>query len=148
MYCKYRSENDGGVNSDPAVRKFIEYYTVPIPSKDSQQLVNSQCHKNGGDCSLIAEGWKYGVGGTMFASEPGRLMGKFVLSVLNPASHDGLRGVRVILQRVPMRSSKVEMVTQASSAVLHTLNVKMLQLESPPLAPVQWQRMASIVVRK
>jgi dienelactone hydrolase len=140
------SENDGGVNSDPAVRKFIEYYTVPIPGKDSKRMVNSQCHKNEEGCSSMADEWKYGVGGTMFSSEPGRLMGHFVLTVINPSSHDGLRGVRVILQHIPMRISKVEIVIQTSSAVLQTSNVKMLQLESSPLAPVQWQRMTSIMI--
>lgn len=126
------------------MRKFVEYYTVP--TKDGGQSVDRQCHKDGEECALDSEGSKYRTGSALFASEPGRQVGRFVLSVFNPASHHGLRGVRVILQRIPMRSSKVDMEIHYKSAVLYTSNVKMLQLQSPSVAPIPWEQINDIVV--
>ena len=138
-----RSENDGGVNSDPVVRKFVEYFTVP--HKDGWQ--NRQCYKNK-DCVTDSRESKYsGSAGALFASETSRLAGQYTLSVFNPASHKGLRGVQVILQLIPMRKSKVQIDIREESAVLHTSNVKMLQLQPPDVAPIYWQSMQDVTVR-
>eukprot|EP00058_Branchiostoma_floridae_P028050 XP_002613541.1 hypothetical protein BRAFLDRAFT_119810 [Branchiostoma floridae] len=66
------------------------------------------------------------------------LDGSYTLTVLNPASVEGGRGVQVLQQTVPMRTSTVKMEFQPGQAILVTQNVARFRLYEPDLHPVGW----------
>ncbi|XP_078593733.1 uncharacterized protein LOC144871759 [Branchiostoma floridae x Branchiostoma japonicum] len=116
--------NDGGAVNDPQLRQF----EIEHSRQSTDATGGGSCSHDGADCSTsnVANRYKK------------LLDGSYTLTVLNPASVEGGRGVQVLQQTVPMRTSTVKMEFQPGQAILTTQNVARFRLYEPDLLPVGW----------
>lgn len=109
-----KETNDGGVVNDQQIRDFTNARFV-------EGL--SQCKVTEGekDCSEGREN-KYS----------GENVRNFTLVTYNPALGDGLNGIQVLQQSIPMRTSKIIGSISRGSINLQTVNVARFSIQEPP----------------
>ncbi|KAK3753331.1 hypothetical protein QZH41_015265 [Actinostola sp. cb2023] len=66
--------------------------------------------------------------------------GVFTLTVYNPASINGVRGVRILQQLIPFRHSSVQIRLSTGAAILRTENVARMSLSEPAISPIDWDQ--------
>ncbi|XP_032222386.1 uncharacterized secreted protein ARB_06907 isoform X1 [Nematostella vectensis] len=125
----YRT-NDGGVTNDPVIRNFA------ITHVPAGQITAETCGSSGGRCDEGGAANKYKdplqFDRNLFGD------GVFTLTLYNPASSKGVRGVRVLQQLVPFRKTVVRLQLSRDSAILRTSNAARISLEEPAVSPVRW----------
>lgn len=109
-----KETNDGGVVNDQQIRDFTNARFVEGIS---------QCKVTEGekDCSEGREN-KYS----------GENVRNFTLVTYNPALGDGLNGIQVLQQSIPMRTSKIIGSISRGSINLQTVNVARFSIQEPP----------------
>ncbi|XP_019641200.1 PREDICTED: uncharacterized secreted protein ARB_06907-like [Branchiostoma belcheri] len=118
--------NDGGAVNDPQLRQFEMEHSRP----ETDTTEEGSCSRDGADCATSQ-------GSNRYKKLPD---GSYTLTVMNPASVEGGRGVQVLQQTVPMRTSTVKMEFQPGQAILETQNVARFSLYEPDLHPVGWAK--------
>ncbi|XP_072171857.1 uncharacterized protein [Diadema setosum] len=130
--------NDGGAVNDPKLRDFANSHAnIQLASPSPQS-----CHAETGECSTSTSS------PSKYASPGNRPRGyrSFTLTVVNPALGEGLRGVSVIQQVVPFRTSTIQMDLTEESAELRTKNVARFLLRDLQYVPYQWKQVNKILV--
>ena len=102
-----RKTNDGGAVNDPKLRDFANSYAALPPSLLPHPIAQSCDTGEGDDQCSPPQTDKY----TRAASGGEGGVGELTLTVMNPALGEGLRGVRVIQQIVPFRTSTIKVGT-------------------------------------
>ncbi|KAH9509120.1 hypothetical protein Btru_049103 [Bulinus truncatus] len=102
-----KETNDGGCVNDADVRKFISEISESLATKDF-------CSKKENlSCSSMQEEHKYQL---------------YKLVTVNPSFGDGVKGISVLQQVIPFRTSVIEMNVTSESLTLTTQNVQCLQI--------------------
>ncbi|XP_033104012.1 uncharacterized secreted protein ARB_06907-like [Anneissia japonica] len=116
--------NDGGAVNDPQLRNFMSEYSLVSSTTDQS------CDSVDQDCSIIKSKGKY---------SKSKLDGSsFTLTVINPALGESLKGVRIIQQIVPYRTSTVQINLTPDSVTLATSNVAKLSISDTPHGDLTW----------
>ncbi|CAL1546091.1 unnamed protein product [Lymnaea stagnalis] len=103
--------NDGGCVNDAQVRKFIAQVYASLTPTETEF-----CSKDASDCDGPAN------------NNPQQQQEIFTLVTVNPAFGEGLRGIRVLQQMIPLRTSTVKVNVTSTKLVLATQNVQCLQI--------------------
>ncbi|CAH1263723.1 Hypp2753 [Branchiostoma lanceolatum] len=120
----FRNTNDGGAVNDPQLRQF----EIEHSRQKTDTAEEGSCSQDGADCSTSDDSNRY----------KKLLDSSYTLTVLNPASVEGGRGIQVLQQTVPMRTSTIKVEFQPGQAILVTQNVLRFRLYEPDLRPVGW----------
>lgn len=130
--------NDGGVVNDPVMRRFAVNHAL---SSGKPLKLPATCTQtaSGGHCGESDSSEKYKLPKeTTDRNNAGD--GKFTLTVYNPVSNTGLRGVCIMQQIVPFHQSAVDIHFSANQVVMTTKNVARLCLKESAVSPVNWRQ--------
>jgi len=132
--------NDGGVVNDPVIRNFAVSHAGNA-GKPSSPATSVYCDsEKDGECSETDASEKYILSSNGITDRNAAGNGKFRLTIYNPVSNTGLRGVRVMQQIVPFRQSTVDIHFSANLVSMTTENVARLCLKESSVSPVQWHQ--------
>ncbi|KAK7493419.1 hypothetical protein BaRGS_00015319, partial [Batillaria attramentaria] len=123
--------NDGGAVNDKQMRGFAEKCLSALANGGSRSVDEESCTSDG--CGDSGES-----GAQMWQAPKHTVTGVTELVTVNPAFGEGLRGVRILQQTVPLRTSKIKINVTADKVYLTTSNVQRFTISEPPNRPVQW----------
>ncbi|XP_022094674.1 uncharacterized secreted protein ARB_06907-like [Acanthaster planci] len=125
--------NDGGAVNDPQLRNFVNgaarQWWEGTPEDKPSSCVSDGCASQESPSAL------YGLKGAV----PDEGVEVYTLSVVNPALGEGLLGVQVQRQRMPLRISTVQMRFNGKLAHLTTHNVEALSLADVGRLSLPWR---------
>ncbi|ESO96501.1 hypothetical protein LOTGIDRAFT_159918 [Lottia gigantea] len=111
--------NDGGAVNDEPIRDFVTKHL--LTNQKGSCSVDGNCENE--------EGWsKYQSSDT-----------EFVLSTVNPALGSGLKGLRILQQIIPYRTSDIKVKKEGEKITLITTNVKRFELQDSSIRGIDWE---------
>ncbi|XP_071963371.1 uncharacterized protein [Antedon mediterranea] len=122
--------NDGGAVNDPQLRTFMNEYSSITSTFDQS------CDSVDQDCSIMTKG--------RYSNK--EIDGKsYTLTVINPALGESLKGLRIIQQIVPYRTSKVKMSFLTDGITIETTNVNKLSISDVPHVGITWPGLQLVI---
>nr|XP_054758103.1 uncharacterized protein LOC129264279 [Lytechinus pictus] len=135
--------NDGGAVNDPKLRHFTNEHAKLSPSL--LRSANLQCDVGEGEgkCTSPSSENKYSRSASGSEGDETEMV---TLTVVNPALGEGLRGVKVVQQLVPFRTSTIKMALSNGKAELTTRNVERFSITALGHIPYNWRNISSLKI--